>query len=322
MSAPRETAAVRMHRMLAEVLWIAERDGPTVEETCERFGIDELTLMRDLELASMIGADEPEIDMPVDMYVEDGRVHVHLRGFDRPLRLTPGEALSLVVSVAARRGVDDSEQRDALGTAVEKLADLLALDLDTSLEVDLGLGDSAVVAVLEQAVSEHRAVEIDHIKVATDERRTRVVEPWTVFRDQGAWYLSAWCRTADGERVFRVDRIVEARPLDDTFEPPEGPPPAVALRPDADAPRLVLDLAPEARWVAESYPTESVEPLADGGIRVTLVVVSPEWAERLLLRLGPAGTVVRADPPLGPDDPAPTAARRLLARYGPTEARD
>lgn len=316
MSAARETAAERMHRVLAEVLWIAERDGPTVEETCERFEVDQLTLMRDLELASMIGADEPEIDMPVDMYVEEDRVFVHLRGFDRPLRLTPAEALALVVSVAARRGGDGDQ--GALGTAVDKLAKVLDIDVEASLEVDLGLGDGDVVAVLEQAVTERRAVEIDHLRVATDERRTRVVEPWTVFRDQGAWYLSAWCRSAGGERVFRIDRIVDARPLDEPIEPPAEPPPATALRPDADAPRLVLDLAPEARWVAESYPTESVEPLSGGGLRVTLVVVSPEWAERLLLRLGPDGTVVRADPPLGPADPSPVAARRLLARYGPT----
>jgi hypothetical protein len=49
---------------------------------------------------------------------------------------------------------------------------------------------------------------------------------------------------------------------------------------------------------------------------VTLAVVSPLWAERLLLRLGPEATVVAADPPLGPGDPAPAAARRVLARYG------
>lgn len=321
MSAARTTAADRMQRVLAELLWIAERDGPTLEEAAGRFAVDRATLLADLELASMIGADSDDfLEMPVEMWVEDGRVFVHLHAFDRPLRLTPAEALALVVAAAASTA--PGEPDPALARALGKLADQLGVDVTEALDVDLGLGDADVVGALQQAVDEHRAVEIEHLKADSDAPTRRVVEPWTLFRDRGAWYLNGLCRTAGGERSFRVDRITAARVLDEVVEAPADPPPASALRPDADAPRLVLDLAPEARWVVESYPTESVEPRPDDTIRVTLVVVSPRWAERLLLRLGPDARVVRADPPLGPGDPAPAAARRTLARYGITGPRE
>jgi proteasome accessory factor C len=305
-----------MHRVLSELLWIAERDGPTLTEAAARFDVTEATLLADLELATMIGADSDEyLEMPVEMYVEGDRVFVHLHAFDRPLRLSPVEALSLIVAGAAGRGVPGTAD-PALTRAVGKLADLLEIDVDDQLDIDLGLGDADVVTSLQQAVDDHRAVEIEHVKADADERTRRVVEPWTLFRDRGAWYLNGFCRTAEGERSFRVDRIVSAHVLDEVVTPPSDPPVASALRPDADAPRLVLDLDPAARWVVESHPAEAVVELGDGRLRVTLAVVSPRWAERLLLRLGPEATVVRADPPLGPDDPGPAAARRVLARYG------
>lgn len=314
--APRITAAGRMHRVLSELLWIAQHDGPTLAEAAARFDVTEATLLADLELATMIGADSDEfLEMPVEMYVEGDRVFVHLHAFDRPLRLTPAEALALVVAGAAGRGAP-GEPDPALSRAVAKLADLLEIDVDDQLDIDLGLGDADVVTALQRAVDEHRAVEIEHRRADTDVVTQRVVEPWTLFRDRGGWYLNGHCRTAVGERSFRVDRIVGARVLDEVVDPPTDPPQASALRPDPDAPRLVLDLAPTARWVVESHPAEEVEELGAGRLRVTLAVVSPLWAERLLLRLGPEATVVSADAPLGPGDPAPAAARRVLARYG------
>ncbi len=310
---PRETASDRMNRVLAELLWIAERDGPTLADAAARFGVTEARLLADLELATMIGADSDEfLEMPVEMYVEGDRVFVHLHAFDRPLRLTPAEALALVVAGAAQG--DDADT--PLGHARAKLAALLDIDVDDHLDIDLGLGDGDVVAALQQAVDESRAVDIEHLRAETDARTHRIVEPWTLFRDRGGWYLSGHCRLAGAERVFRVDRIVSARVLDEIVQRPARPPAASALRPDADAPRLVLDLADDARWVVETYPTEAVESQPNGRTRATLVVVSPVWAERLLLRLGADAEVVGADPPLGPGDPAPAAARRVLARYG------
>ena len=69
--APRITAAGRMNRVLSALLWIAEHDGPTLAEAAARVGVSEATLLADLEVATMIGADSDEyLEMPVEMYVE------------------------------------------------------------------------------------------------------------------------------------------------------------------------------------------------------------------------------------------------------------
>ena len=311
----RETAVARMQRILAEVLWIAERDGPLASEAAAHFGVTEDELRRDLEMASMIGGDGDDyLDMPVDMWAEGDRVFVFLRAFDRPLRLTPAEALSLVTAGSALVGVDPGD--GALGRALEKVAGALGIEVGEQVDVDLGVGDATVFATLQGAVDDHHAVAIAHLNAEHGTRTERVVEPWGLFRERGAWYLWGHCRRAGAERQFRVDRIVAATARDEAVEVPDDLDPPTALRTDRDAPRLVLDLAPGARWVVESYPTEDLEVRPDGTLRATLAVVSRGWAERLLLRLGDAARVVEADPALGGADPGVEAAGRILARYG------
>jgi proteasome accessory factor C len=47
-----------------------------------------------------------------------------------------------------------------------------------------------------------------------------------------------------------------------------------------------LELAPEARWVAEYYPVEEVVELTGGRARVLLRYADPDWLVRLVLGLG------------------------------------
>jgi proteasome accessory factor C len=110
-------------------------------------------------------------------------------------------------------------------------------------------------------VARRRQVELDYYSFGRDVHTRRVVDPWRVFADQGAWYVVGWCHRVDGQRSFRLDRIAEVLPLDTTFDPPAETPDLGLYHPDAGAPRIILDLEPAARWVAEVHPTESVEDL-------------------------------------------------------------
>ena len=61
----------------------------------------------------------------------------------------------------------------------------------------------------------------------------------------------------------------------------EGP-----FRARAEHRSAVLQLAPEARWVAEYYPVEQVVELDGGEARVLLRYADPDWLVRLVLGLG------------------------------------
>jgi proteasome accessory factor C len=307
------TAGDRLQRLLALVPWVAAHDGPTIDEVCARFGMARDDLLADLEVVFMVGVHPFTPDELVDIVIEDERVWIrYTPTFARPLRLTPEEALAVVAGGASLLAVPGVEGDGPLARGLAKLAGVLGVDPDEAVDVHLGEAPSATLDLLRDAVAEHRSIQIDYYTYGRDERTERTVDPYRLYTDQGEWYVVGWCHRAEGERLFRVDRIHDAVVLDRTFAPPADPPDLGVFHPRPEDPQVVLELAPAARWVVEQYPTDDVTELAGGRCRVTLRITALPWLERLLVRLGPDATLVGGE--VAPDI-ARDAARRILARY-------
>ena len=147
---------------------------------------------------------------------------------------------------------------------------------------------------------------IEYWTPARDEVTSRRLVPRLVFTDRGNWYMTAVAALDgdDGEpvmapqsaRTFRIDRIVSMVPtatfvdLDEIELPVPG-----QWFDDPEVERAVLLLSGTAQWVVERYPTDDVELLEDGSLRVVLPVVNPAWLARLLVRLGSDARVERPE---------------------------
>lgn len=310
MSPPRATADQRLRRLLALVPWVAAQDGPTVEEVCTRFDCTEAELLADLDLLFLCGVHPFTPDTLIEVDVVDGRVWIRYADwFTRPLRLTPAEGLGLVAAGTALLAAPGTDPEGPLARGLAKLAAVLGVDPDEAVEVNLGAAPPEVLDAVRRAVDERRALEVDYYSYGRDAWARRVLEPYRVFSTAGQWYVPAWCRSAQAERLFRVDRMRSPVVLDEAVEPRTEEPAAV-YHPRLDDPVVELALAPEARWVAERYPMEHVEERGDGTLLVRLRISERPWLERLLLRLGPAA-VVQA----GAEGVAAAAAARVLRRY-------
>lgn len=308
----RPAAQERLGRLLAIVPWVASHDGPLISDVCERFQVSERELLADLELLFLCGVHPFTPDTLIEVDVADGRVWIRFADwFRRPLRLTAPEGLALVSAGAALLATPGADPDGALGRALAKLEAVLGVGADDAFDVDLGPVAAPTLELVQRAAAERRKARIDYYSFGRDGRSTRTVRPWRVFNAQGQWYMSAWCESAGGERLFRVDRISSATLLDERFDPPPGAslPPAV-YAPSGDEPLVVIDLEPPAHWVASQYPNEEVTQRPNGVLRVRLRVSERAWLERLLLRAGPHARVVEGDHAL-----ASRAARRLLGRY-------
>lgn len=309
-------ASDRVSRLLAIVPFVAARpEGVGVDELCTRFAIDRKRLVADLDTLSMVGVEPYTPDAMVDVFVDDDhRVHIHLpQWFDRPLRLTPQQALALLVAGRSALAVPGADPEGPLARGLTKLARALGLDDASAVAVDLGEAEADTLGTLTRAIDAHRRVKIDYYAYGRDEHTTRTVDPYRVFAQSGAWYLAGWCHLAEDERLFRLDRIVEVTVLDEPFDPPSEVPELAVFVPTDDVPRVTLLLRPTARWVAEQYPADERREHDDGTLEVTLPVTATAWLERLLLRLGPDAEVVAAPPGLA--EVRQAAARRVLARY-------
>ena len=308
MSSPK--TAQRLNRILAMLPWVIAHPGATVDEVTERFGYSQKELLSDLDLVFVCGLPGYGPGELMEAYVEGDEVVVDMADyFARPLRLNPAEALGLLAAGMALASTDQAPP--ALERAVEKLATAVLPEAADTLAVELA-AEPEVLDQLRTAASDRQVSHITYVSLARNEQTERDVEPWAVFSSLGNWYLSAYCRLKQEERVFRVDRVRDVAILDETFDPPdELPTPEVRFTPSEDDVYATLALGQRARWVAEYYPVETVE---DDGERlvVRFAASDPLVVARLLLRLGDAaelleGGAVRA----ATDD----LRRRILGRY-------
>jgi len=313
----RKGADEKLQRLLALVPWVAARDGPTIEEVSERFGCTEAELVADLDRLFMCGLYPYTPDVLIEVDVADGRVWIRYADyFSRPLRLTPAEGLALLAAGKAVQSFPGADQSGPLARGLAKLARTLGIAGDDALDVALAAVPEEIVTTLRTAVDGRHQVELDYYSFGRDEVTRRVVDPYAVFSAGGQWYLSAYCHAVDDDRLFRVDRVRAATLLATHVTHTEGSVAAAVYNARPDDPRVTLELAPAARWVAEQYPVERLKELRGGRLRITLAVSERAWLERLLLRLGPDGRVSKSsDPALA--DTARKAACRVLPRYRP-----
>jgi predicted DNA-binding transcriptional regulator YafY len=312
----------RMTRLLALVPYLTARpQGVAVAEVARDFGVTERQLRSDLELLWMCGLPGYGPGDLIDLSFEGDRVRVTFTaGMVRPLRLTTDEAVALVVALRTLLELPGLAERGAVGTALAKVSEAAghAADRVTPVAVSVDAHEAAL-AVVRDGLERKRALHLHYYVPTRDERTERTVDPMRLHFVDGKWYLEAWCRRAEGVRLFRLDRVDDVVVLD---EPAAAPPQAHErdvengiYRPEPGSPAVRLRLSRTARWVADYYPVDSVAPVDDppGGLAVTVRTADLAWARRLVASLGGEAVV---DEPAGLAAEIAADARAALRRYG------
>jgi proteasome accessory factor C len=266
-----------------------------IADAAADLGVSEQQLRDDLELLWVCGLPGYGPGDLIDMAFDGDRVTItYDAGIDRPLRLTPDEALALVVALRMLAETPGTGTRDAIERALAKIESAAGDQADAPVAVRLP-ADDARLGAIRAAVERRHALHLTYYTATRDETTERVVDPMRVLMVGGKGYLEAWCRRAEGTRMFRVDRIDAFTELD---EPAAPPPQAVphdvsdgVFRPTADLPLVTLRVGRGSRWITEYYPVEDVRKDGDEW-RVTMRVTDLAWAQRLLIGVGPDVTVV------------------------------
>lgn len=305
-----DRTASRLTRILAMLPWVIENPGAGVDEVCERFGYTRKELIKDLDLVFVCGLPGYGPGDLMVAYVEEDQVIVDTADyFAKAPRLTAAEGLALLAS--GMTVLATGQGTEVLASAVDKLGRALVPDgyeiltVDVSAEHDLG-------GTLRKAASEGQVVEIVYTTLSRGDTSTRLIEPWTVFTSLGNWYVSAFCRRSQGERIFRLDRIQSVRETDELFVPPATPPePEVRYTPSEEDVTAVIELDRDAFWVSDYYPVEIISETPDTRT-VRFSAYDAGVAAQLLVRLGRGarlleGTEVRVS--------VEDLRRRMLARY-------
>ena len=295
MTAPSRASADRLARLLNLVPYLLARPGIELAEAAAELGVSDKQLREDLELLWVCGLPGYGPGDLIDMAFDGDRVTItYDAGIDRPLRLTPDEALALVVALRMLAETPGMANRDAIERTLAKL-ESAAGDL-TSAPVEVRLpGNADRLDTLRGAVERRRALRITYYTATRDELTDRVVDPIRVLVVAGRSYLEAWCRRAEAVRLFRADRIDALTELEEPARPPDEVRlhdlTAGVYQPGPELPLVTLRVGRGGRWITEYYPCEDVRPEGEEWI-VSLRVADLDWAQRFVLGLGPDATVV------------------------------
>ena len=286
--------AERLPRLLALVPYLLARPGVLIEEVAADFDVSVRQLRRDLELLWMCGLPGYGPGDLIDLSFEGDTVTVTFdAGMRRPLRLSGAEATALVVALRALAETPGVVDAGAVRRALAKIE--AAAGRADGVVVGLATREEAALAAVRDALDHRRALRIRYYTASRDTVGERTVDPMRLLLMEGRSYLEAWCRCAEGMRLFRLDRIEHVATLDEPAMPPPHARPtdvsAGLFRAQPDQQVAVLALAPDARWVAEYYPVEELTEGEGGAATVRMRYADTGWMVRLVLGLGADVTV-------------------------------
>jgi proteasome accessory factor C len=288
------TVSTRLVRLLNMVPYFQANPRVTRTQAAADLGVSLKQLGEDLDQLWLCGLPGYSPGDLIDFQFSGDTIEVTFSaGMDTPLQLTSPEATGLLVALRALvdiPGVVDPEAARSAIAKIEAAAGAAGHGHDVAAVDEPAPVESRAAAVVRAAVRGNRALTIDYYAASHDTLSTRIVDPIRIVLVGDHSYLEAWSREAEGVRLFRFDRIVDAAVLDERSAPPE---PAVQAQPDTslfDAdpslPSATLRLAPSASWMFEYYPMRLLRELPGGYCEATMTYASEDWMGRLVLGLG------------------------------------
>jgi len=253
----------------------------------EKVGVSPAQLADDLTTLSVCGVAPYYPDMMVDVFVEDGIVEVYtpMPAIKGAVRLSVAEAEALSAALAAAGYSADEPLTEKLLAASSAGFD--AEGLAHTLRTETAAHDSAIFETIAGAVAASEAVAITYQRDGATTPSARTIEPHRLIAERGAWYVSAYCRSAGENRTFRVDRIRSAEPTGEHFEPATPVLTAAAFT-GVGLPLARLRFTPGEPFIEREWPGGRViESAADGSTLAEVPFGGTGWIARAVVaRLG------------------------------------
>lgn len=313
----------RVSRMLTLLAYLRTKpDGVSLDEAGKDLGMAPAQVLTDSRiLLNWCSLPGQGIDDFIDIEFTDSSVRlINAQGLDRPLRLTAEEALAISVAARSLASIPGIASPEVLESTIEAL-EAAAIPGFSAATTHVGARQSggvekAAMASATEALSAGKALQITYLSPARDEISERVVDPIAIRRRQESHYLLAWCRRAEAMRSFRLDRITESTVLDEPAQTHDHvipddyePVPSASELPTTT---IVLDRA--RRWQADYVPHVRREELAEGALRLEIVVSDDPWLARLFMA---GGGHLRLESREDLERSCAKNARLALAHYAP-----
>lgn len=272
-------------RLFKIVYHILEKGGATAPELAEMFEVSVRTIYRDMDAISSAG---------IPIYAMTGR--------NGGIRISDDYVLN-------RTAFSDAEKRDILAAlqsaslvnasmekeSLTKLSALFRIPSESWFEVDFGRWgtreqDNAKFETLKNAAINHRTTEIVYLSSSGQKMQRRIYPLKLSFRAK-AWYVKAFCAEKKDFRLFKLNRVLSCRLLDETFVPMEYPDADSAAAPAYSS--IVLRFPGEMAYrVYDEFGGDQITQEENGDMVVRSQMPEDSWLIGYLLSFGASVEVI------------------------------
>lgn len=273
-------------RLFKILYYLLDKGRATAPELAKKFEVSQRTIYRDIEALSSAG---------IPIYTESGRnggiCLLQNSILDKTL-LSADEKRELLAALQIMSATGYTAGKEML----TKLSALFNVDMGNWLEVDFSRWennsyDNTKFELLKTAVIQHKEIEILY-ENTNSQRSQRIIQPLKLSYKSKEWYLKAFCRQKQDFRIFKLNRILELKPLGQTFIP--KPYPEQERTTQQKYPLIVLLFSKEAAYrVCDEFNKTQIEFQKNGSFLVSANMPVDSWLIGYLLSFGTQVEIIK-----------------------------
>lgn len=281
---------MQIDRMLQMVFILLNKRNVTAGELAEEFEVSPRTIYRDVDALCRAG---------IPIYTSKGR--------NGGIRLIDSFVLNKSLFsqdeqkeiLAALQGLDAVHYPEAEKVLL-KLSAVFGNKAGDWIEIDFSNWSNAkqtTLTMIKEAIMDNRLISFEYYNTY-GEKTKRTVEPLQLWFKSRAWYLRAFCRDKQEQRLFKLNRIKNICLLSEHFD--RGQRKDIPPVPDLVDKKHVVDItmhihSSQAYRVYDDYEETQISVNEDGSFNVRVSYPEDEWVYGFILSYGMYAEVL--DPP-------------------------
>lgn len=198
-------------RLFKIVYYLLDKGQATAPELAKKFEVSVRTIYRDIDALSGAG---------IPIYAEAGRnggIHL-MKDFVLNKAVFSKEEKQEILTAMQSLGFTSNVNN---GETLRKLSAIFNMNSENWLEVDFSRwgneeSDNEKFELLKFAIIHNRCVEISYAN-SYGQVGERTIQPLKMVYKSKAWYLKAFCTEKNDYRIFKLNRIIDFKILDDVF---------------------------------------------------------------------------------------------------------
>ncbi len=204
---------MKIDRLLGILSVLANRSRITIQELAERFEVSKRTIFRDLDTLSGAG-------VPIVTYSGIGGGVAIIEGYKLKNNiLLRNDIKNVFTALNGLMSIDEStDLTNLMAKLIPEETSIVFSESDYVIDLSSWFQDSITkekVSDLHKAIKNRNCINLEYISKRS--RSTRIIHPHKLVFKQSCWYLYAFCEDNQQFRLFKVNRIVEFKIMDATF---------------------------------------------------------------------------------------------------------